>query len=270
MRQIAVAGNFDDMRSTEVRFLQEAARLGQLKVLLRSDESILAATGKNPKFPYAERNYFLQALRYVDTVSQTDLTDPDTISVKGWTPDTWVVREKDANSGKMAFCNVHAIEYRILKQESLKGFPLPLPDSGAKTSVKKVVVTGCYDWFHSGHVRFFEEVSAHGDVYVVVGHDANIRFLKGEGHPLLPEAERRYVAGSVRFVKQALVSTGEGWMDAAPEIARLKPDIYAVNEDGDRPEKRAFCEQHGLRYLVLKRTPAPGLPRRTSTNLRGF
>jgi hypothetical protein len=26
----------------------------------------------------------------------------------------------------------------------------------------------------------------------------------------------------------------------------------------------------GIHYLVLKRTPAPGLPRRTSTDLRGF
>ncbi len=45
-----------------------------------------------------------------------------------------------------------------------------------KTSArKKVVVTGCYDWFHSGHVRFFEEVSGYGDLYVVAGSDENVR-----------------------------------------------------------------------------------------------
>ena len=59
-------------------------------------------------------------------------------------------------------------------------------------------------------------------------------------------------------------------MDAAPEIARIRPDLYAVNEDGDKPEKRAFCEEHGLEYVVLKRAPAEGLPRRQSTDLRGF
>jgi cytidyltransferase-like protein len=133
-----------------------------------------------------------------------------------------------------------------------------------------VIVTGCYDWFHSGHVRFFEEVSALGDLYVVAGSDRNVRLLKGEGHPLFPEAERRYVIQSVRYVKQALISSGEGWMDAEPEIASLKPDIYAVNEDGDKPEKREFCAQHGLDYVVLKRQPKPGLPRRQSTDLRGF
>ena len=135
---------------------------------------------------------------------------------------------------------------------------------------KKVVVTGCYDWFHTGHVRFAEEVSAYGDLYVIVGNDANIRLLKGEGHPLLPESERRYVVGSIKYVKQALISSGGGWLDADPEIKSLKPDIYAVNEDGDKGGKREYCEKLGIEYLVLKRTPAPGLPKRSSRDLRGF
>ena len=109
-----------------------------------------------------------------------------------------------------------------------------------------------------------------GDLYVVVGHDANIRLLKGQGHPLFPEAERRDMAGAVRYVKQALVATGDGWLDAEPEIKRLRPDIYAVNHDGDRPEKRAYCQAHGIEYRVLERIPKEGLPRRQSTNLRGF
>lgn len=104
----------------------------------------------------------------------------------------------------------------------------------------------------------------------MVGHDANIRLLKGEGHPLLPQAERRYVIGSIKHVKQALISSGNGWLDADPEIRSLKPDIYAVNEDGDRGGKREYCQKLGIEYLVLERIPAPGLPQRTSTELRGF
>jgi len=143
--------------------------------------------------------------------------------------------------------------------------PAPQPSSR-----KKVLVTGCFDWFHSGHVRFFEEVSELGDLYVVVGHDANIRLLKGEGHPMFSQEQRRYMVGSVRYVTQALISSGHGWLDAEPEIERLRPDIYAVNEDGDKPEKRRYCEDHGIEYVVLKRLPKPGLPKRQSTTLRGF
>jgi glycerol-3-phosphate cytidylyltransferase-like family protein len=53
------------------------------------------------------------------------------------------------------------------------------------------------------------------------------------GHPLLTQAQRRYIVGSIKFVKQALISGGHGWLDADPEIMKLKPDIYAVSEAGD-------------------------------------
>ncbi|MCU0521863.1 MAG: adenylyltransferase/cytidyltransferase family protein, partial [Anaerolineae bacterium] len=122
----------------------------------------------------------------------------------------------------------------------------------------------------SGHIRFFEEVSALGDLYVAVGNDANVRELKGEGHPLQSQDERRYMVQSVRYVTQAVITKGMGWMDAAPNIEEIRPDIYAVNEDGDVPEKAAFCAEHGLEYVVLKRLPKEGLQRRSSTELRGF
>jgi cytidyltransferase-like protein len=144
----------------------------------------------------------------------------------------------------------------------------PCPDNPQSTN-RKVVVTGCFDWLHSGHVRFFEEVSELGDLYVVVGHDANIALLKGHA-PMFDQRIRCYLANAIRFVKLAIVSSGSGWMDAAPEFARIKPDIYAVNDDGDRPEKRAFCEETGIEYRVLKRIPKAGLPRRESSQLRGF
>jgi glycerol-3-phosphate cytidylyltransferase-like family protein len=107
-------------------------------------------------------------------------------------------------------------------------------------------------------------------VYAVVGSDRNVQLLKGEEHPLLPQKERRFLVQSVRFVTQALVSSGTGWMDAEPEIDQRKTDICAVIEDGNQPEKHEFCRAHGLEYVVLKRQPKPGLPPRQSTDLRGF
>ena len=34
--------------------------------------------------------------------------------------------------------------------------------------------------------------------------------------------------------------------------------MYAVNEDGERPEKRRFCEEQGIEYIVLLRRPKEG------------
>jgi cytidyltransferase-like protein len=266
---VIVTGGFDDLRSRHLRFLEEAAKLGELTVALWPDELLQKLTGRPPKFPLAERRYFLEAVRYVGRVFVTEAAaSPDALP-GDLAADVWAEIAGPDNAAHAAFCREHGLRHRVFAAAELAGFP-ETPPAPPTPGRPKVIVTGCYDWFHSGHVRFFEEVSRYGDLYVVVGHDANIRLLKGEGHPLVPAVERRYVVGSIRYVKQALISSGDGWMDAAPEIARLRPDIYAVNEDGDRPEKRAFCEEHGLQYLVLQRTPAPGLPRRTSTNLRGF
>lgn len=273
MSPILVSASFDDLRSPGIRLLHAASQLGPVHVLLWDDEVVQRLDGKPPKFPAAERLYLMQSIRYVERVTLCGWPlDRDALPLPcAATPAAWVVDEAIDRPAKQAFCRQHGLDYRVLRQDELAGFPeLGAADSAAAASRPRVIVTGCYDWFHSGHVRFFEEVSEFGDLYVVVGHDANIRLLKGEGHPLFPQAERRYMIQAIRFVKQALISSGDGWLDAEPEIECIRPHIYAVNEDGDRPEKRQYCETHGIEYRVLERRPKEGLPRRQSTQLRGY
>jgi cytidyltransferase-like protein len=270
--RILVAGAFDDVRSRHVRFLEEAAKLGDVHVLLWSDDSVRSVGGKNPKFPYNERSYLLQAIRFVGQVTMVARqvnynTLPQSNAMPG---DVWVVDEAGDNAEKRAFSSAYGLRYHIVRDHDMVGFPGLSQSASSGQGRKKAVATGCFDWLHSGHVRFFEEVSELGDLYVVVGRDANVRLLKGAGHPLFGQEERRYMVQSVRYVKQALVSTGHGWMDAEPEIGIIRPDMYVVNEDGDKPEKREFCRTHGLQYVVLARAPKEGLPRRQSTDLRGF
>jgi len=62
-KQVVASGAFDDIRSRDLRFLQEASRLGELCVLLWSDDLVEQVTGHPPKFPLAERYYFLNAVR---------------------------------------------------------------------------------------------------------------------------------------------------------------------------------------------------------------
>jgi cytidyltransferase-like protein len=272
MENVVVIGSFDDIRSREVRFLEEAARYGCVHVYLWSDDVIKAKTGGGAKLPLQERKYFLEALRYVHKVWTVDeIPEPGGLPQFGdMHPGMWIASENEDSPAKQQFCASQGMLYQVIKEASLQAFPPVGPNYDISWPGKKVLVTGCFDWFHSGHIRFFEETSSLGDLYVVVGHDENVRLLKGAGHPLFPQEERRYMVGSIRFVKQALVSTGNGWMDAEPEIEAIQPDIYAVNEEGDKPEKREFCKERGLEYVVLKRTPAAGLPRRESTHLRGF
>jgi cytidyltransferase-like protein len=260
--------SLDDLRSDDVRFLQEAARFGPLHVRVPSDELVARQTGSAPRFPEAERLFLAESLRWVDSAEIVAVPLVEDLSSVG-ADDALVIRAEDDAATVRAAAAAAGARLRVVSQEERAGFPRyepkPLP-AGART----VIVTGCFDWVHSGHIRFFMDAAAYGPLYVVVGSDRNVRLLKGEGHPLQTEAERRYMVASMRPVYQCLISTGSGWMDAEPEIARLEPTYYVVNEDGDKPEKREFCAAHGLEYTVLRRVPHAGLPARSSTDLRGF
>ncbi|HEX7556744.1 MAG TPA: adenylyltransferase/cytidyltransferase family protein [Leptolinea sp.] len=273
MKIAVVSGRFDNLKSSEVRLLEEASKFGSTYAFAWSDELINYMDLQYPIFPLDERKYLLEGIRYIDHVHVVDQPfDPDTLPIINKKDTvTWVVDEVNNNLQKLQYCAKQGIKYFVVKEAELKSFPnqqnLVID---ASPHLKKVVVTGSFDWLHSGHFRFFEEAATLGELFVVVGSDRNVCLLKGEGHPLFSQDERRYMVQSVRFVKQALISSGSGWMDAEPEIALIKPDMYVVNEDGDKPEKRRFCKEHNIEYIVLKRIPKEGLPKRESTRLRGF
>ena len=73
---------------------------------------------------------------------------------------------------------------------------------------------------------------------------------------------------SIRYVKDAFINAGHGIMDFIPTVEALKPDILVVNEDGANEEKRRFCEERGIEYVVLSREPHEGLEARSSTSLK--
>jgi cytidyltransferase-like protein len=242
LRRVFVSGSFDDLRSCHVRFLQEASRFGEVNVLLWSDELVKARTGNTARFPLEERQYFVDSLRYVEKVFVVDDLQSAYSQIDHKETDLWVSTEAYRSWLENESGMLPGVKWHILKNEDLSGFPKLAPSATGKPGCggRKVMVTGTFDWLHSGHVRFFEEAAGFGDLYVVVGHDANIELLKGKGHPMFLQDERRYMVEAVRFVREVLISSGHGWMDAAPEVEIIQPDLYVVNEDGDRPEKREF------------------------------
>lgn len=140
--------------------------------------------------------------------------------------------------------------------------------------MKKVFVSGCYDLLHSGHVEFFRQASQYGDLYVGIGSDATI--LEYKHHKTVySEQERLFMVKSIRYVKDAFINAGSGIMDFIPTVDALKPDILVVNADGDKEEKRQFCRERGIEYVVLERVPhydpstgSGPLPARSSTDLK--
>ncbi len=132
---------------------------------------------------------------------------------------------------------------------------------------KKVFVSGCYDLLHSGHVEFFKEASQYGDLYVGIGSDKTILGYKHH-KTMYSEQERLFMVKAIRYVKDAFINAGSGVMDFIPTVEALQPDIFVVNEDGSNEDKKKFCVERGIEYVVLQRTPSEGLTARSSTDLK--
>ena len=132
---------------------------------------------------------------------------------------------------------------------------------------KKVFVSGCYDLLHSGHVEFFRQAAEYGDLYVGIGSDETILHYKGH-KTLYPENERLFMVKAIRYVKEAFINQGSGILDFVPTLDIVKPDMLVVNSDGASEEKRKLCEERGMEYVVLERTPHEGMEARSSTSLK--
>lgn len=133
--------------------------------------------------------------------------------------------------------------------------------------MSRVLVSGCFDMLHSGHVAFLCEAASHGELHVAIGSDQTIVSLKGK-LPICSEPERLLMVKSLRMVGDARISGGVGALDFLPELERVKPDVFFVNKDGDSMVKRMACEDRGVRYIVSKRLPCDGMASRSTSGLR--
>ncbi len=132
---------------------------------------------------------------------------------------------------------------------------------------KKVFVSGCYDLLHSGHVEFFKQASQFGDLYVGIGSDATYLEYKHR-KPMFPQEERLFMVQNIKAVKEAYINEGRGVIDFLPTLDIVKPDIFVVNAEGGSDTKRQLCEERGIQYIELQRTPAEGLQARSSSSLK--
>lgn len=132
---------------------------------------------------------------------------------------------------------------------------------------KRVFVSGSFDLIHSGHITFLKEAAKYGDLFVGIGSDDSILKYKGR-LPVCLEDERLFMLRALECVKEVWVNTGEGKLDFAEDLEHTAPDILIVNEDQHTEEKELLCQDLGIAYYVLKRTQEPGLPARSTTQLR--
>ncbi len=140
-----------------------------------------------------------------------------------------------------------------------------LPELRKKYEGKKIVFcSGCFDLTHAGHVLFFEDCKAQGDILVVmVGADAVIQRDKGVGRPILNEHLRMKLIDSLKPVDYVFTDRIIS-ADAPPLLFidwvfnALHPDVYVVNGDGfNMPYREEISKKYNINLRVLDRTRPP-------------
>jgi rfaE bifunctional protein nucleotidyltransferase chain/domain len=88
---------------------------------------------------------------------------------------------------------------------------------------------GVFDVLHVGHVRYLQEAAAVADVLIVaVNADESVRRIKGEGRPVMNEAERAELISAIRGVGYVTI-----FRESSPArlLGVLKPDFHCKGTD---------------------------------------
>ncbi len=97
-----------------------------------------------------------------------------------------------------------------------------------------VLVGGCYDLLHMGHVRFLEKCRQHGDVLVVaLSGDMRVAERKGKGRPIISQDKRAYMLNLLQMVDYVVIAPDPVLSGVPPTrmiINALRPDIFATND----------------------------------------
>lgn len=121
---------------------------------------------------------------------------------------------------------------------------------------KIVLVGGCFDILHFGHVEFLKKAKSFGDYLIVLlESDENIKKLKGKGRPVFSLRERITVLKSIKYVdKIIIVAKNPTHGTYLKLIKRIKPNVVAITE-GDllKEIKLKQSKLIGAKLKVIKK-----------------
>jgi len=119
-----------------------------------------------------------------------------------------------------------------------------------------VLVGGCFDILHIGHVKFLKKSKSVGDsLIVLLESDANIKKLKGNSRPFHNQKERKEVLESLKFVDKVILLPDIVTHETYDRIIkRLKPNIIAITEgDPIRDKKLVQAKSVGAKLKIVKK-----------------
>lgn len=122
-----------------------------------------------------------------------------------------------------------------------------------------VLVGGCFDILHVGHVEFLKKAKEKGDVlFVLLESDEKVKQIKGENRPIHTQKERAKVLSALEMVDYVILLPylAEN-KDYDNLVMQIKPDIIATTKaDKYRKHKERQAKLLNAQVLdVIDRLP---------------
>lgn len=117
-----------------------------------------------------------------------------------------------------------------------------------------VLVGGCFDILHLGHIKFLEKAKKAGDsLFIALESDNNVKRRKGEDRPINSQKERAGILASLRPVDYVILLPDMRGFDAYFDLVKkIGPNLIAVTQnDYHLKEKRQQAQKIGAKVLVV-------------------
>lgn len=103
---------------------------------------------------------------------------------------------------------------------------------GKKLDKKTVLIGGCFDILHLGHIRFLKQAKKLGDILIILlESDEKIKKIKGEGRPVNTQAVRAEMLSALEDVNFIILLPKDMEnKDYDLLVSRIKPDFIAVTK----------------------------------------
>ena len=123
-----------------------------------------------------------------------------------------------------------------------------------------VLVGGCFDLLHFGHISFLKQAKALGECLVVaLESDENVRRMKGDARPVHTQAQRKEMLESLSFVDEVIpLPPMHGDSDYYELVRNIKPAIIAVTEgDATKIKKMEQATEVGAKLIEIPKIRTP-------------
>ena len=121
---------------------------------------------------------------------------------------------------------------------------------------KTVLVGGCFDIVHLGHLIFLEKAKAKGDILIVLlESDENIKKNKGQNRPINNQENRAVFLTKLKMVDYVVklpeMKNDEEYLEI---IKKIKPEVIAVSENDNNLEKKMEqAKEIGAKLLTVSK-----------------